>query len=53
MPLLKGLKIRMIKCDLVELHDWTLKFPIFRYQHWKKLWDIALWKFVVDEKEHY
>jgi hypothetical protein len=53
MPLLKGLKIGTIKCDLVELHDWTLKFPIFGYQHWKKSRDIASWKFVVDEKEHY
>jgi arrestin-related trafficking adapter 4/5/7 len=33
MPLLKGLKIGTIKCDLLELHDWTLKFPTFRYQH--------------------
>jgi len=50
--LLKGLKIGTIQCDLVELHDWTLKFPTFGYQYWKKSRDIGLWKFKVNE-EHY
>jgi hypothetical protein len=53
MPLLEGLKIGTIRCDLVELHDWTLKFPTFGYQHWKKSRDIASWKFEVNENEHY
>jgi arrestin-related trafficking adapter 4/5/7 len=29
--LLKGLKIRTIQCDLVKLHNWTLRFPTFGY----------------------
>ena len=53
MPLLKGLKGGSIKCNLVELHYWTLKFPTFGYQHWKKSWDIGLWKFKVNEEEYY
>jgi hypothetical protein len=31
--LLKGLKIGTIQCDLVELHNWTLKFLTFKYQY--------------------
>jgi arrestin-related trafficking adapter 4/5/7 len=49
-PLLKGLKIKTVKVDLEESHDWSLNFPTYGYQHWKKLQDIALWKF---EEEHY
>jgi hypothetical protein len=52
-PLLKGLKIGTIQCDLVELHDWTLRFPTFGYQYWKKSQDIGSWKFEVNEEEHY
>jgi hypothetical protein len=49
-PLLKGLKVKTVKFDLMESHDWNLNFPTYRYQHWKKSRDIASWKF---EEEHY
>jgi arrestin-related trafficking adapter 4/5/7 len=52
-PLLKRLKIRTIQCDLVELYDWTLKFPTFGYQYWKKSQEIGSWKFEVNEEDHY
>jgi arrestin-related trafficking adapter 4/5/7 len=49
-PLLKGLKLKTVNFNLVESHDWTLNFPTYRYQQWKKSQDIASWKF---EEKHY
>jgi hypothetical protein len=49
-PLLKGLKIGVVNIDLEESHNWSLNFPTYRYQYWKKLRNIASWKF---EEEHH
>jgi arrestin-related trafficking adapter 4/5/7 len=52
-PLLKGLKLGKVKCELMETHDWMLSLPSFGDQHWKKSRDIATWIFEMNEEEHY
>ena len=50
-PLLKGLKIGTIKCNLVETHDWNVHS--YGDNHYKKTREIAAWSFEMNEEEHY
>lgn len=51
-PLLKGLKIGSVKCNLIEAHEWITSTTLSDH-HVKKTRDIANWSFEMNEQEHY
>lgn len=52
--LLKGLKIGTIKCELVEMQEFTIpSVTPFSEKYWKHVRSIDSWNFEVDEEQHY
>jgi len=51
--LLKGLKIGTIKCQLVEIQEFTIPGPGFVDRSFKKTRNIESWSFELNEEEHY
>ncbi|KFY84612.1 hypothetical protein V500_09147 [Pseudogymnoascus sp. VKM F-4518 (FW-2643)] len=51
--LLKGLRIGIIKCHLVEVQEFSIPGPAFSSKSHKKSRDIESWSFEIDEQESY